>query len=119
MNIISPLPAAFLRVDCCTTETFTHSNRDLILENNVSKQITIGRARETQVATVGESQAGLRLDRALSEIFSEHSRSFLARLVEEGHVRLDTEQVRKTSHRVELGQAITIEFPEPAPSELE
>ena len=89
------------------------------MENNVSKQITTGRAHETRVATVGESQAGLRLDRALSEIFPEHSRSFLARLVEEGHVRLDTQQIRKTSQRVELGQTIAIEIPEAAPSGLE
>lgn len=87
------------------------------MENNVSKQVP-GAQNEMRVATVGESQAGLRLDRALSELFPEHSRSFLARLVDEGHVQLDTEQARKTSQRVELGQSIAIDIPEAAPSTL-
>jgi 23S rRNA pseudouridine1911/1915/1917 synthase len=73
---------------------------------------------ETKVATVGESQAGLRIDRALSEIFPEHSRSTLARLVEEGHVRLDTQHIRKTSHRVEAGQTLTVDFPSATASTL-
>ena len=85
------------------------------MENNVSKQIPTG-ASETRVATVGESQAGLRLDRAMNELFPEHSRSYLARLIEEGHVRLDTQETRKTSQRVASGQTITIEIPEAAPT---
>lgn len=73
---------------------------------------------ETRVATIGESEAGLRLDRALGELFPDHSRNFLARLVDEGHVRVDTRQAGKTSQRVELGQTISIDIPDPAPSTL-
>lgn len=73
---------------------------------------------ETRVATIGEAQAGLRLDRALGELFPDHSRNALARLVDEGHVRVDTKQAAKTSLRVELGQHIAIDFPDPAPSSL-
>jgi 23S rRNA pseudouridine1911/1915/1917 synthase len=39
-------------------------------------------------------------------------------LVEEGHVRLDTNEVGKTSHRVWAGQRIDVEFPPPAPASL-
>jgi len=59
---------------------------------------------------------GARLDRALTVLFPEHSRSALARLIEEGHVRLDTNEAAKTSLRVSSGQRIEIEFPPPAPS---
>jgi 23S rRNA pseudouridine1911/1915/1917 synthase len=59
---------------------------------------------------------GARLDRALTVLFPEHSRSALARLIEEGHVRLDTNEASKTSLRVSSGQRIEIEFPPPAPS---
>jgi 23S rRNA pseudouridine1911/1915/1917 synthase len=61
---------------------------------------------------------GQRLDRALSELFPDHSRSALARLIEDGHVLLDTNEVRKTSHRVSSGQTVTVEFPPPSPSSV-
>lgn len=69
--------------------------------------------------TVGESEDGARLDRALSKMFPEHSRSQLARLVERGHVWLDTKLATKTSLRVSAGQSIAVEFPPPAPSGVE
>lgn len=59
---------------------------------------------------------GLRIDRALGELFPGHSRSFLARLIDQRHVRLDTEVVAKASHRVAAGQTITLALPPPAPS---
>jgi 23S rRNA pseudouridine1911/1915/1917 synthase len=61
-------------------------------------------------------QNGLRLDRALSEIFPDHSRSALARLIEEGRVSLAGATATKPSQRVETGQRIEIEVPPPAPS---
>lgn len=61
----------------------------------------------------------MRLDRALGALFPGHSRSSLARLIEEGHVRVDTKPAAKASQRVENGQRIEIEFPEPAPSGVE
>ncbi len=60
-----------------------------------------------------------RLDRALSERFPGHSRSALARLIEEGHVRIDGRPAKKPSQQVEADQRIEVDFPEPAPSGVE
>ncbi len=59
---------------------------------------------------------GARLDRALANLFPEQSRSALARLVQEGHVHVDTKQAGKTSLRVIAGQSITVDFPPPSPA---
>jgi len=61
----------------------------------------------------------MRLDRALSERFPEHSRSALARLIEEGHVRIDGQTAKKPSQRVEADQRIDVDFPAPAPATIE
>jgi 23S rRNA pseudouridine1911/1915/1917 synthase len=68
--------------------------------------------------TVGEGQNGIRLDRALSELFPSHSRNFLANLVAEGRVSVDGTPARKAAQRVETGQRIVIDVPEAAPSDL-
>ena len=69
-------------------------------------------------ATVPEEQNGLRLDRALGELFPEHSRSFLARLIETGLVRVEGREAGKPSQRVEAGQRLAIHVPEATPSPL-
>ena len=66
--------------------------------------------------TVPEGQNGLRLDRALGELFPEHSRSFLAKLIDGGLVRVDGRPASKPSQRVETGQRLAIDVPAPAPS---
>jgi 23S rRNA pseudouridine1911/1915/1917 synthase len=71
-----------------------------------------------QSAIVSSEHDGLRLDRALTLLFPEESRSALARLVENGHVQIDTNEVRKTSHRVAAGQKVEVDFPPPAPSQM-
>jgi 23S rRNA pseudouridine1911/1915/1917 synthase len=63
-----------------------------------------------------DAQHGLRLDRALAELMPEHSRSALARLIEEGRVSLDGRKAEKSSMRVAAGQRVEIEIPPPAPS---
>jgi 23S rRNA pseudouridine1911/1915/1917 synthase len=63
-----------------------------------------------------DAQHGLRLDRALAELMPEHSRSSLARLIEEGRVTLDGQKAEKSSMRVSAGQRVEIEIPPPAPS---
>jgi 23S rRNA pseudouridine1911/1915/1917 synthase len=63
-----------------------------------------------------DAQHGLRLDRALAELMPEHSRSSLARLIEEGRVSLDGKKAEKSSMRVAAGQRVEIEIPPPAPS---
>ena len=59
---------------------------------------------------------GKRLDRTLAALFPDQSRNALSRLIEEGHVRLDTNEVAKTSLRVSAGQTIDVEFPPPLPA---
>src|SRR5260370_23904104 len=48
-------------------------------------------SREVRV-TIPVELAGLRLDQALARLLPEESRSRLARLIEEGHVRVDGEK---------------------------
>jgi 23S rRNA pseudouridine1911/1915/1917 synthase len=67
---------------------------------------------------VREEQHGLRLDRALSELFPEHSRSSLASLIEAGHVFVDGTRVVKVSRRVAAGELVKVEIPPPAPSSV-
>src|SRR5688572_8784286 len=74
---------------------------------------------ETRTAIVPETLAGERLDRALSALFPERSRSNLARLVELGHVQIAGRAAVKASERIESGATITITFPPPAPSGVE
>lgn len=66
---------------------------------------------ESRAATVAEAQNGARLDRAMGELFPERSRSFLARLIEDGNVTIDGKQIRKPSHRVATGQTIMLQVP--------
>ena len=70
------------------------------------------------LAVAGKAQHGLRLDRALGELFPDHSRSFLAKLIESGHVRVESAVATKPSQRVESGQSVEIDLPPPAPSEI-
>jgi 23S rRNA pseudouridine1911/1915/1917 synthase len=69
--------------------------------------------------SIPEDADDFRLDRALSILFPEQSRSYLARLVEQGHVIVDTKQATKTSLRVAAGQSIAVEFPPAAPATVE
>ncbi len=69
-------------------------------------------------ATAGAPQDGLRLDRALGELFTDYSRNFLANLVTDGHVRVNGAVASKPSQRVEQGQRLEIEVPDAAPSGL-
>ena len=73
---------------------------------------------ETRVVVVPAESDGERLDRALSELFPDQSRSSLARLIEQGHVSVDTKQAAKTSQRVSAGQSIAVLFPPAAPTEV-
>ncbi len=63
---------------------------------------------------VPEELDGARIDRALTVLLPEHSRSFLARLVEENRITLGTLAVTKPSHRVSSGDEISVEVPPPA-----
>jgi 23S rRNA pseudouridine1911/1915/1917 synthase len=69
-------------------------------------------------ATFASKHDGLRLDRALADLFPSHSRSFLGRLIEEGHVSVDGQVAAKVSQHVAQGCEVTIDIPPPAPTEL-
>jgi 23S rRNA pseudouridine1911/1915/1917 synthase len=71
---------------------------------------------DRRAAIVPPEHDGQRLDRTLTALFPDHSRNALSRLIEEGHVRLDTNQVAKTSLRVSAGQTIDVDFPPAVPS---
>jgi 23S rRNA pseudouridine1911/1915/1917 synthase len=67
----------------------------------------------TMVLTVAAEHAGERLDRFLASQLADLSRSRIQSLMQEGRVWVDG-VVRKASHRVETGEAVTVEIP-PAP----
>ena len=73
----------------------------------------------TRTATLRPEHDGWRLDRALAALFPDRSRSFLATLIESGNVRLDTEPVRKPSHRVASGQTVDLDVPAPTAGSAE
>jgi 23S rRNA pseudouridine1911/1915/1917 synthase len=70
------------------------------------------------LARIDTDQDGERLDRALAKIFPQFSRSYLARLIDDGRVEIDGARVEKSSQRVSAGQKIAIDVPPPAPAEL-
>jgi 23S rRNA pseudouridine1911/1915/1917 synthase len=73
----------------------------------------------TRTAIVTPKQNGARLDRALGELFPEFSRSFLAKLIENGSVRVNGAAASKPSQRVETTQQLEIDVPPPASATLE
>jgi 23S rRNA pseudouridine1911/1915/1917 synthase len=56
----------------------------------------------------------MRLDRALAAAYPEHSRSFVAKLIDEERVSIDGRVVTKPSLRVAAGQTVNIDVPPPA-----
>ena len=61
---------------------------------------------------------GARLDRAAAALFPAYSRSFVARLIEEGRVVVRGRAVTKPSHRVAAGDAVDLDVPPPAATDL-
>jgi len=63
-------------------------------------------------------QEDQRLDRALAQLFPNYSRSFLAKLIDDGRVRIDGAPAQKHSQRVRAGQSVEIDVPPPAAAEI-
>ncbi|RMH79742.1 MAG: RluA family pseudouridine synthase, partial [Acidobacteria bacterium] len=61
---------------------------------------------------------GVRLDRFLSTVYPEFSRSYHQRLIEEGFVFVDGHRVEKPSKRLKAGQVVILLVPEPEPLEV-
>ena len=72
----------------------------------------------TLTRTVAPDHSGQRLDRFLAAHLTDLSRSRIQSLIEEGRVSVDG-AVRKASHRVQPGEAITIDLPAPRPAGVE
>ena len=68
------------------------------------------------IRTLSSEHEGARLDAALARLFPEYSRSFLARLIDEGRVRVNAAPAARHSQRVRSGQQIEVDVPPAAPS---
>jgi 23S rRNA pseudouridine1911/1915/1917 synthase len=67
---------------------------------------------------VSPENAGQRLDRFLASQLSDLSRTRIQALLDEGRILVD-DIARKASHRVEAGELVSIDLPEPRPSTVE
>ncbi len=70
------------------------------------------------IRTFAAEDDGTRLDRALTRLFPEHSRTFLAKLIDDGRVIIDGRPATKTSARVTTGASVQIDLPPPTPTEI-
>ncbi|MBI4454469.1 MAG: RluA family pseudouridine synthase [Acidobacteria bacterium] len=73
--------------------------------------------RQRLIAT--EEDAGNRLDRFLALKISDHSRTYLARLIESGGVELNGKMETRCRHIVRAGDRIDIDFPPPEPTGIQ
>jgi 23S rRNA pseudouridine1911/1915/1917 synthase len=71
-------------------------------------------ASEIRSASVGLAQHGERLDKLLTTIAPEFSRSHLQGLVADGHVQVEGRVARTASTRVKAGQRVQVELVRPA-----
>ena len=69
-----------------------------------------GLEAESRAFAIAPAQHGQRLDRALSELVPEFSRSYLQQLIEAGAVRLDGQVETRQAHKVKAGAAGDIEL---------
>jgi len=69
-------------------------------------------ASTTHTITVPHDSNGVRLDRFLTSVLPDQSRSHIQRLIKEGGVRVAGRQA-KSNQPVKTGQVVTLEIPEP------
>lgn len=74
-----------------------------------SSEVAAESFRELEIP---QACGGLRLDRALAQLFPEHSRTRLQNWLKNGHVMLDGE-VRDAKHKVWGGERLSVHEPEP------
>ena len=72
---------------------------------------------EVKEVVFGEDIHSLRLDRALSLMLPEYSRTYLKELIDEGRAELDG-KVIKASTKVEAGEKVTLRIPDPETPEI-
>lgn len=71
-----------------------------------------------QYFEVDENWDAERLDRYLSEIYAEQSRSFFQKLIKEGHVMVN-QAVQKANYRLKAGEIVEFEIPDAVPVQIE
>ena len=69
--------------------------------------------------TVEESQSGMRLDKFLTEIYPDQTRSFLQKLVKSGEIKVNGKPVTKAGFVVEGGDQVSASIPAPQAVEIE
>ncbi len=69
--------------------------------------------------TVEENQSGMRLDKFLTEIYPEQTRSFLQKLVKSGEIKVNGKSVTKAGFVVERGDQVYASIPAPQAVEIE
>lgn len=66
---------------------------------------------------VNEKQGGQRIDKVLREVFSELSRSYIHKLIENKLVKVNSKEISK-SYKLSPNDAISITLPDPEPTEI-
>lgn len=69
--------------------------------------------------TVEESQSGMRLDKFLTGIYPDQTRSFLQKLVKSGEIKVNGKPVTKAGFVVEAGDQVSASIPAPQAVEIE
>lgn len=69
--------------------------------------------------TVEENLSGMRLDKFLTEIYPEQTRSFLQKLVKSGEIKVNGKSVTKAGFVVESGDQVYASIPAPQAVEIE
>ena len=69
--------------------------------------------------TVEESQSGMRLDKFLTEIYPDQTRSFLQKLVKSGEIKVNGKPVIKAGFVVEGGDQVSASIPTPQAVEID
>jgi 23S rRNA pseudouridine1911/1915/1917 synthase len=72
----------------------------------------------TEHLTIEQSLPNERLDKFLCEKFPAVSRGTIQRLIAEGHIRVNEQQVKPT-HHPRAGEQISVHWPEPRPAEAQ
>ena len=81
-----------------------------LISDDAEEQAEAGAELELRALVFGETQHGVRLDRALVELVPEFSRSYLQQLIDLDAVKINGQVVRKAASRVKASDVGTIEL---------
>lgn len=68
---------------------------------------------------VSGEYAGWRLDKYLTEQFSEYTRSYLQKLIDGGCLKIGTKIISKSGYKLREGEVLSVSLPEPEPLVIE